>query len=77
MRVGSILDSDKIKEMYVDLCSLDAAKVIYYGSEIGMKNEVFYTHPTDTREFVRNSFDWVLAENQRNNPKRLVSSDFF
>jgi len=73
MRMGSILDSEQIIKMYADLFSLEAAKIIYYGSEIGMKNEVFYKHPRDTREYVRGDFDWELAQSQNEDPHSILS----
>ena len=69
---GSSIAQALIK-MYADLFSLEAAKIIYYGSEIGMKNEVFYKHPRDTREYVRGDFDWELAQSQNEDPHSILS----
>ena len=72
MRLASILpDEDVRKRLFTKLFSLQGAVVLYYGIETGMKNQVMATHPTDTREFVRGDFDWLLAQESIENPNSL------
>ncbi len=49
------------------LLNLPGAPVIYYGSEVGMKNLPLKNEFIDSRRYVRGQFDWqkVLAEKQR------------
>jgi maltose alpha-D-glucosyltransferase/alpha-amylase len=47
--------------------------IIYYGNEIGMRNQSLSRRPADTREYVRGSFDWSEAEKQKSDPDSLLN----
>jgi len=51
-----------------------AIPIIYYGNEIGMRNQDLPQKPIDFREFVRGQFDWQEAETQQSDPNSLLNS---
>lgn len=62
MRLASIISDESVrKKMFSDIFALSGVPIIYYGSEIGMKNTVLTKHPSDTRVYIRGQFDWETA----------------
>ena len=47
--------------------------IIYYGEEMGMRNEELAAKPVDSREFVRGKFDWEEAKRQMGDPKSVLN----
>ncbi|MCF7844080.1 hypothetical protein K9M47_04295 [Candidatus Gracilibacteria bacterium] len=64
---------EKIKDAYRMLFSMPGSPVIYYGEEIGMKNDTTIDEQKDTRRYVRGVFNWTEATNQTNNTDSLFS----
>ena len=64
---------EKILNAFKLLLSLPGSPVIYYGSEIGMKNLDLSELPRDTRKYVRGDFDWQEAERQIKDPSSLLN----
>jgi len=66
MRVAEIFEGnkDKIINAHRILLEQPGSPVIYYGDEIGMRNESFKTKPKDTRACVRGTFDWNESKKQ-------------
>lgn len=52
---------------------ISARPIIYYGEEIGMKNEAIIKSEKDTRRSVRGLFDWNVAKRQQRNESSLFS----
>jgi len=75
MRLATIFggDKEKILNIFKILFDLPGSPVIYYGSEIGMKNLELDTPPLDTRLYVRGNFDWPEAERQMKDKDSLLS----
>ncbi|MBI2121950.1 MAG: hypothetical protein HYT98_02400 [Candidatus Sungbacteria bacterium] len=75
MRIADIFkkNPEKIKTAFDILFNLPGCQIIYYGDEIGMKNDTTIGVPRDTRRHVRGKFDWDLAEIQQKNPDSLLS----
>ncbi|OGN09420.1 MAG: hypothetical protein A3J46_01290 [Candidatus Yanofskybacteria bacterium RIFCSPHIGHO2_02_FULL_41_11] len=75
-RLASALkgDRDKIIETFRLLLKSPGSPVIYYGSEIGMLNAKLSPPPRDTRLYLRNPFDWALAESEIKNPNSIFNS---
>ncbi len=75
MRLATVFkgDKEKILNAFKLLFGLPGSPVIYYGSEIGMKNLDLSEPPRDTRKYVRGDFDWPEAEKQINNPDSLLN----
>lgn len=75
MRLATIFngDKEKILNMFRILFSLPGSPVIYYGSEIGMKNLELPEPPVDTRLYVRGNFDWQEAEKQLQDKNSLLN----
>ncbi|MBI2065149.1 MAG: trehalose synthase [Candidatus Yanofskybacteria bacterium] len=74
MRIATVFggDKDKILNIFKILFDLPGSPVIYYGSEIGMKNLELDTPPLDTRLYVRGNFDWPEAERQMRDKDSLL-----
>lgn len=75
MRLATAFNGDKKKilEIFKVLFGLPGAPVIYYGSEIGMRNLELSQSPRDTRLYVRGDFDWEEAERQIKNPDSFLN----
>lgn len=75
MRLADILggDSEKIQKAQALLFAQPGALSLYYGDEIGMRNDTAIGTPKDTRRYVRGAFDWVEAERQMTDPDSLFS----
>lgn len=75
MRLATVFkgDKEKILNAFKLLFDLPGSPVIYYGSEIGMKNLDLSEPPRDTRKYVRGEFDWEEAERQMENPSSLLN----
>ncbi len=63
LRLASIFggDREKLRAAFTLLFSLRGAAVLYYGDEIGMKNDEKRKPVPDVREYVRGAFDWAEA----------------
>jgi glycosidase len=55
------------------LLSQPGVPIIYYGNEIGMRNQVLSEKPPDTRVCVRGQFDWAEAERQKSDPNSILN----
>jgi maltose alpha-D-glucosyltransferase/alpha-amylase len=55
------------------LLSQPGVPIIYYGNEIGMRNQSFPEKPPDTRICVRNQFDWAEADKQKSDPNSILN----
>jgi glycosidase len=64
---------EKIRSAYTTLFSLPGVPHLYYGDEIGMKNDLTIGTPKDTRRYVRGQFDWAEAERQMADPDSLFN----
>ncbi len=75
MRLGTIFngDKEKILNIFKILFGLPGSPVIYYGSEIGMKNLELKDKPLDSRKYVRGDFDWQEAEKQSKDHNSLLN----
>ena len=75
MRLATVFNGDRenILGAFKILFGLPGAPVIYYGSEIGMKNLELPEPPRDTRFYVRGEFDWLEAERQEKDPDSLLN----
>ncbi|TSC73970.1 MAG: hypothetical protein G01um101444_414 [Parcubacteria group bacterium Gr01-1014_44] len=75
MRLATVFNGDKEKILgaFRILFGLPGAPVIYYGSEIGMKNLELPEPPRDTRLYVRGDFDWAEVGKQEKNPDSLLN----
>jgi maltose alpha-D-glucosyltransferase/alpha-amylase len=75
MRLASILggDKEKILDAFRLQFSLPGSHVVYYGDEIGMKNEILRKNTADTRLAVRGIFDWSEAQRQEADPNSLLN----
>lgn len=75
MRLASIFKNnpDLIVFILSLLFSLPGAPVIYYGSEIGMKNLALENEFVDSRRYVRGQFDWLQAEEQMRDSNSLLN----
>lgn len=75
MRLATAFNGDKVKilKMFDILFGLPGSPVIYYGSEIGMKNLEFSEQPADSRYYVRGEFDWAESERQEKDPGSLLN----
>ncbi|MDP3963055.1 MAG: alpha-amylase family glycosyl hydrolase [bacterium] len=65
-------DPDRIIEAFQLLLCAPGSPVVYYGSEIGMKNATLPQPVRDTRWYVRGSFDWNNAQAQNDDPNSLL-----
>jgi maltose alpha-D-glucosyltransferase / alpha-amylase len=59
-------DSGRIAYAFSILMALPGDKVIYYGDEMGMRNDKSQEFLIDNRFEVRGNFDWTELENQKN-----------
>jgi maltose alpha-D-glucosyltransferase / alpha-amylase len=66
-------DKEKIIEAFSLLFSSPGAPVIYYGDEIGMRNQEFQRAPMDSRLYVRGNFDWTEADKQTEDPNSIFN----
>lgn len=66
-------DKEKIINIFRILFSLPGSPVIYYGSEIGMRNLKQNWELSDTRKYLRGDFDWKEAEAQINDPGSIFN----
>ena len=75
MRVATVFggDKNKILNIFKILFDLPGSPVIYYGSEIGMKNLELDIPPLDNRIYVRGNFDWPEAERQMRDKDSLLN----
>lgn len=75
MRLATVFsgDQEKILGAFEILFGFPGAPVIYYGSEIGMKNLELLEPPRDTRFYVRGEFDWGEAGRQEKDPGSLLN----
>lgn len=75
MRLGTAFhdDKEKILKMFNMLFRIPGAPVIYYGSEIGMKNIDLPKPPRDSRLYVRGDFDWNETDQQLKDPDSLLN----
>lgn len=76
MRLATIFkgNKEKILDVFKILFGSPGSPVIYYGSEIGMKNLDLPNPPRDTRKYVRGPFDWQEAERQMKDRDSLLNS---
>lgn len=76
MRLASALkeDSNKIIEAFDLLLKSPGSPIIYYGSEIGMLNADLPGPVRDTRLYLRNNFDWSLAEQETKDPDSILNN---
>lgn len=75
MRLASIFarEPEKVRTAFELLFATPGTPVIYYGEEIGMKNDETIGTPADTRRYVRGTFDWAEAERQMADPNSLFN----
>ncbi len=75
MRLADIFNGDfeKVQSAHTLLFAQPGALALYYGDEIGMRNDTTIGTPKDTRRYVRGAFDWVEAERQMADPDSLFS----
>ena len=75
MRLAEIFkgDKDKIINILKILFNLPGSPIVYYGSEIGMRNLDLKEEPVDSRKYVRGEFDWPEAERQTEDPRSLFN----
>jgi maltose alpha-D-glucosyltransferase/alpha-amylase len=66
-------DKEKILDAFRLLFKVPGSPIIYYGDEIGMKNETLPRGVKDTRKSVRGIFDWKKAEVQMSDPGSLLN----
>lgn len=66
-------DPQKIRTAFKTLLSVHGTPIIYYGEEIGMKNDTTIGEQKDTRRYVRGVFDWESANEQITDPDSLFS----
>ena len=64
---------DLIVEATQMLLDQPGVPIIYYGNEIGMRNENRTEKPRDTRAFVRGQFDWEEADRQMRNSGSILN----
>ncbi|MBI4119270.1 MAG: alpha-amylase [Parcubacteria group bacterium] len=66
MRLANLFRGNKnrILDAFRLLLSFPGTPVIYYGEEIGMRNDDLKEPPRDTRRYVRGNFDWKETERQ-------------
>ncbi|MCI0532916.1 trehalose synthase [bacterium] len=75
MRTAEIFknDPEKIRNIFRIFLGTPGAPIIYYGEEIGMRNDEAIGKQADTRRYVRGQFDWTLAEKEMGDPNSLFS----
>lgn len=75
MRLATVFNGDKkrILEFFKTFINAPGSPVIYYGSEIGMKNLELAEKPIDTRKYVRGSFDWREADKEMADPDSIFN----
>lgn len=75
MRLATVFNGDKEKiiNVFKILFNAPGSPVIYYGSEIGMKNLEMSPAPADTRLYVRGNFDWTEADKQMKDSESLFN----
>ena len=66
-------DEQKIRKAFDLLYSMPGAPVMYYGDEIGMRNEPPRAGVVDSRIYVRGTFDWAEAKRQMTDPHSLFN----
>lgn len=66
-------EPEKIKKAFSLLFEERGSPVIYYGEEIGMKNDTTIGEQKDTRRYVRGKFDWEIADKQTSDSDSLFS----
>ena len=76
LRLGNVFkgDKDEILNIFKTLFGLSGSPVIYYGSEIGMKNLKQNWELSDSRRYLRGDFDWKEAEIQVNDPESIFNN---
>jgi maltose alpha-D-glucosyltransferase / alpha-amylase len=74
-RLGEICkgNADDIVWATEKLLAQPGIPIIYYGNEIGMRNQILTEAPPDTRTFVRGEFDWPEADKQISDPNSVFS----
>jgi maltose alpha-D-glucosyltransferase/alpha-amylase len=66
-------DKQKILDAFQLLFSVPGSPLIYYGDEIGMKNEALLPGEKDTRRSIRGKFNWGEADAQVADPESLFN----
>jgi maltose alpha-D-glucosyltransferase/alpha-amylase len=75
LRLNTMFNGEKQKTLdaFQLFLSVPGSPVIYYGDEIGMKNEAFLPGEKDTRKSIRGKFNWDEAEVQMADPASLLN----
>ena len=75
LRINTMFNGEKQKilDAFQLLFSVPSSPLIYYGDEIGMKNEPIPDEERDTRRSIRGKFDWEEAMAQMENPESLLN----
>ena len=76
MRLANIFDGNnqKVIEVFKTLFNIAGSHIIYYGNEIGVKNELLALGEKDTRRGLRPKFDWEIAYSQKSDEKSLLTN---
>lgn len=75
LRLSTIFNGSKQKilDAFQLLFSVPGSPLIYYGDEIGMKNETLSPGEKDTRRSIRGKFNWDEADAQMADPNSLFN----
>jgi maltose alpha-D-glucosyltransferase/alpha-amylase len=74
LRISTMFDGNKEKiiEAFKVLLSMPGSPIVYYGDEIGMKNELLLPQEKDTRKSLRGKFDWNIENKQKLDSQSLL-----
>jgi maltose alpha-D-glucosyltransferase/alpha-amylase len=57
-----------------ELLSQPGTPIIYYGNELGMRNQSLTPKTQDTRIYVRGQFDWEEVDRQKSDPNSVFNA---